>query len=151
MSVLKMDREQSSMQFITTARELFAATMNYTSMLSNRRWRVFGDRVVSLAQEVLVEVGKSNGIFPRDEQSKAQRLYHLYEAAGSLNSLSLLLTVVYETIRSNPQGAFMNKNEKPLSADKSLEKLSKMSQNIGNLLTQESSLISGQIQKYSQQ
>lgn len=150
MSVKKLDREESSAQFVATALKLLDSTSGYLALLSNRRFRAYGDKVISLCVAIVDSCSQANALFPCTQENIQIRLCHLRNAYTQTMSLSTFLTICYKCIYENPQGAFVSSTtKKPLPSEKCCNKVDRMSANLGDLLNTELSLIGGQIDKYS--
>ena len=88
---------------------------------------------------------KANSIFPSDNQRIEMRKAHLLEARASLMALDVRLTHVYLILNQNPEGAFTTSKGNPVKSQDAMEKLDKMTQNLGELIDKENELLKGAI------
>ena len=141
MSVLKSNRSESKAEFVNTAAQIYVQTINFLSRLSARYERIVGDSVSNLAAEVLDNTEKANSIFPSDNKRAELREAHLLEARASLMALDVHLHYCYEIMKLNPSGCFTTHNGKDVSSSTAYKKLEHMSQELGDLIDKENTLL----------
>ena len=141
MSVLKNKRSESKAEYLNTAFTICSETMSFLKLLSARYSRLLAQDTMHLAVQVMTEAEKANSIFPSDETRKELRKRHLLEARASLLSLDVMLTLCYQSIMKNPEGAFTNSKGRTLESDESIKKIERMSENLGCLIDKENALL----------
>lgn len=141
MSVLKSRRAESKAEYLNTAFEICAETMAFLKHLSTRYSRLLAADTMHLATQVLTECEKANSIYPSDDARKALRKTHLLEARASLMSLDVMLTLCYQSMMKNPEGAFATASGKTVDAGEAVKKLDRMSESLGGLIDKENNLI----------
>ena len=137
MSVLKQKRAVSKAEFINVAYQIHVETLNFLTRLSARYARMLQEPVAKLSGEVLDHAEKANSIFPSDPQRISIRKAHLLEARASLMALDVRLTLCYDVMSQNPEGAFTTSKGKSVSASDATAKLDKMAQSLGDLIDRE--------------
>lgn len=142
MSVLKIHRSESKAEYINTANEIFAETMQFLTRLSARYSRLLSPDVMRLASEVLDNAEKANSIFPSDSVRIELREKHLLEARASLMALDVHLAHCYEIMMLNPQGCFYTLNGKDVQAKDAVRKLENMAQSLGEKIDKENNYLS---------
>ena len=142
MSVLKIHRSESKAEYINTANEIFAETMQFLTRLSARYSRLLSPDVMRLASEVLDNAEKANSIFPSDSIRIELREKHLLEARASLMALDVHLAHCYEIMMLNPQGCFSTLNGKDVQAKDAVKKLENMAQSLGEKIDRENNYLS---------
>ncbi len=145
MSVLKQKRAVSKAEFINVARQIYIETLNFLTRLSARYSRLVAEPVAKLAGEVIDHCEKANSIFPSDVQRIELRKAHLLEARASLMALDVRLTLCYDVMNQNPEGAFTNSKGATVDSRKAMEKLDKMAQSLGELIDRENELLKGAV------
>ena len=140
MSVLKQKRTTSKAEFINTAAQIYVETLNFLSRLSARYSRLVAEPVAKLAGEVLDHVEKANSIFPSDAQRIELRKAHLLEARASLMALDVRLTLCYEVMNKNPEGALPPPPAKPWTPARRRKSRTKWPRAWGSLSTRKTSL-----------
>ena len=150
MSVLKARRNESKAQFVQTAYQIYIQSMNFASHLSAKYSRILLPGIVDNATQLLTRVNTANAIRPVDEERYNLRHTDFLEAKRALDALDVFLTICYDTIRQNPQGAFLKKKEQ-LSPSEAIYKLNKMAYNLGELIDEETKLLAGIIKSDSEQ
>lgn len=145
MSVLKQKRAVSKAEFINVARQIYIETMNFLTRLSARYSRLVAEPVAKLAGEVIDHCEKANSIYPSDVQRIELRKAHLLEARASLMALDVRLTLCYDVMNQNPEGAFTNSKGATVDSRKAVEKLDKMAQSLGDLIDRENELLKGAV------
>ena len=145
MSVLKQKRAVSKAEFINVARQIYIETLNFLTRLSARYSRLVAEPVAKLAGEVIDHCEKANSIYPSDVQRIELRKAHLLEARASLTALDVRLTLCYDVMNQNPEGAFTNSKGATVDSRKAVEKLDKMAQSLGDLIDRENELLKGAV------
>ena len=150
MSVLKQKRAVSKAEFINVAYQIHVETLNFLTRLSARYARMLQEPVAKLSGEVLDHAEKANSIFPSDPQRISIRKAHLLEARASLMALDVRLTLCYDVMSQNPEGAFTTSKGKSVSASDATAKLDKMAQSLGDLIDRENELLKGAVKALGQ-
>ena len=150
MSVLKQKRTTSKAEFINTANQIYVETLNFLTRLSARYSRLLAEPVAKLAGEIIDHAEKANSIFPSDPQRISIRKAHLLEARASLMALDVRLTLCYDVMSQNPEGAFTTSKGKSVSASDATAKLDKMAQSLGDLIDRENELLKGAVKSLGQ-
>ena len=150
MSVLKQKRAVSKAEFINVAYQIHVETLNFLTRLSARYARMLQEPVAKLSGEVLDHADKANSIFPSDPQRISIRKAHLLEARASLMALDVRLTLCYDVMSQNPEGAFTTSKGKSVSASDATAKLDKMAQSLGDLIDRENELLKGAVKSLGQ-
>ena len=150
MSVLKQKRAVSKAEFINVAYQIHVETLNFLTRLSARYARMLQEPVAKLSGEVLDHAAKANSIFPSDPQRISIRKAHLLEARASLMALDVRLTLCYDVMSQNPEGAFTTSKGKSVSASDATAKLDKMAQSLGDLIDRENELLKGAVKSLGQ-
>ena len=145
MSVLKQKRAVSKAEFINVARQIYIETLNFLTRLSARYSRLVAEPVAKLAGEGIDHCEKANSIYPSDVQRIELRKAHLLEARASLMALDVRLTLCYDVMNQNPEGAFTNSKGATVDSRKAVEKLDKMAQSLGDLIDRENELLKGAV------
>ena len=148
MSVLKQKRAVSKAEFINVAYQIHVETLNFLTRLSARYARMLQEPVAKLSGEVLDHAEKANSIFPSDPQRISIRKAHLLEARASLMALDV--TLCYDVMSQNPEGAFTTSKGKSVSASDATAKLDKMAQSLGDLIDRENELLKGAVKSLGQ-
>ena len=150
MSVLKQKRAVSKAEFINVAYQIHVETLNFLTRLSARYARMLQEPVAKLSGEVLDHAEKANSIFTSDPQRISIRKAHLLEARASLMALDVRLTLCYDVMSQNPEGAFTTSKGKSVSASDATAKLDKMAQSLGDLIDRENELLKGAVKSLGQ-
>ena len=150
MSVLKQKRAVSKAEFINVAYQIHVETLNFLTRLSARYSRMLQEPVAKLSGEVLDHAEKANSIFPSDPQRISIRKAHLLEARASLMALDVRLTLCYDVMSQNPEGAFTTSKGKSVSASDATATLDKMAQSLGDLIDRENELLKGAVKSLGQ-
>ena len=150
MSVLKQKRAVSKAEFINVAYQIHVETLNFLTRLSARYARMLQEPVANLSGEVVDHAEKANSIFPSDPQRISIRKAHLLEARASLMALDVRLTLCYDVMSQNPEGAFTTSKGKSVSASDATAKLDKMAQSLGDLIDRENELLKGAVKSLGQ-
>ena len=149
-SVLKQKRTTSKAEFVNTANQIYVETLNFLTRLSARYSRLVAEPVAKLAGEIIDQAEKANSIFPSDAQRVELRKAHLLEARASLMALDVRLTLCYDVMSQNPEGAFTTSKGKSVSASDATAKLDKMAQSLGDLIDRENELLKGAVKSLGQ-
>lgn len=128
---------------MNTANQIYVETMQFLTRLSSRYARLMAGEPAKLAAELIEHTEKANKIFPSDEQRKDIRRAHLLEAQATLSALDVSLLHCYLMMIQNPQGCFTTASGKTVSPSEAEERLDRISQNIGELIDQEETLLRG--------
>ena len=150
MSVLKQKRAVSKAEFINVAYQIHVETLNFLTRLSARYSRLIAEPTAKLAGEIIDHAEKANSIFPSDPQRISIRKAHLLEARASLMALDVRLTLCYDVMSQNPEGAFTTSKGKSVSASDATAKLDKMAQSLGDLIDRENELLKGAVKSLGQ-
>lgn len=142
MSVLLAKRNESKAQFVKTGYDIYIQSLNFASLLSAKYSRILLPGIVGNATELLTHVSQANAIRPVDEERYLLRHHDFLEAKRALDALDTYLSICYDIIRQNPQGAFRKKKEQ-LTPDAALAKLNKMAFALGTLIDTETKLLGG--------
>ena len=143
MSVLLCNRSTSTMQYVMTAKDIFVESVRFLSKLSSRYSDILSPVVMKLADELLSNTVKANGIFPSDSKSRELRRGHLLEARASLDALEVELSLVYEILSENPEWAFSVQKGRPMSRQDAINLIHKKALTIGNKISEERNLLTG--------
>ena len=141
MSVLKARRSESKAEYLNTAFEIAMQTMTFVKHLSARYSRLLADDTMKLALDVMTRCEKANSIYPSDDTRKEMRKQHLLEARASLMALDVLLTLCYQSMMLNPEGAFTTAKGRTIQPKEATHKLEHMAETLGNLIDKENNLI----------
>jgi len=141
MSVLKAKRSESKAEYLNTAFEICNETMAFLTRLSARYSRLLAQDTMEQAIKVMAECEIANSIYPSDDTRKEMRKQHLLEARGALMALDVLLTMCYQAMMKNPEGAFTTSSGRTVDAGTATKKLEHMSQHLGELIDKENNLI----------
>jgi len=141
MSVLKPKRNESTIEYVKLANDLFSWTVNFASRLSARYSRLLSDRTISLASDVLECCIKAHNAYPSCYEYAKMREFYFIKALGSLEALDVMFAHIYEILRLNPQGAFSKSNGKSIPENEAVEKLDKMCVTIGEIFNKEKAVL----------
>ena len=141
MSVLKEKRTTSKAEYVNTANQIYVKTVDFLSRLSARYSRLIAAGTAHLAGQVMDHAEQANKIFPSDAQRKELRKMHHLEALSALSALDVRLTHCYEILYCNTQGAFTDNRGKSVAPKEAMERLDRMSQELGDLINQEETLL----------
>lgn len=141
MSVLKAHRSESKAEYINTANKIYVQTINFLSRLSSRYSRLVAESVAELASEVVDNAEKANSIYPSDATRKELRKQHLLESRAALMALDVHLAHCYELMMLNPAGCFSKSNGDSVSSSDAKKKLEHMSQELGELIDAENTML----------
>ena len=141
MSVLRPKRNESTIEYIKLADDLFSWTVNFVSRLSARYSRLLSERTISLASEVLECCIKAHNAYPSCYEYAKMREFYLIKALGSLNALDVMYSHIYGILRLNPQGAFSKSNGRSVSETEAVEKLDKMRVAVSEVFNKEVAIL----------
>lgn len=141
MSVLKAHRSESKAEYINTANKIYVQTINFLSRLSSRYSRLVAESVASLASEVVDNAEKANSIYPSDAARKEMRKQHLLESRAALMALDVHLAHCYELMMLNPAGCLSKSNGDNVNSSEAKKKLEHMSQELGELIDAENTML----------
>ena len=141
MSVLKAHRSESRAEYVNTANKIYVQTINFLSRLSSRYSRLVAESVAELASDVVDNAEKANSIYPSDETRKELRKRHLLESRAALMALDVHLAHCYELLMLNPAGCFTKSNGDRVSSTDAKKKLERMSQELGELIDAENTML----------
>ncbi len=103
MSVIKSKRNESSMQFIQTAKELEAFALSVCIKAPKRYAPYLTEKIFALASTVHDEVRAANNIIPLNKHEAQMRRDHLIAANCALQNLDPKLQLLYDAILQNPE------------------------------------------------
>lgn len=141
MSVLKNKRNESHIEYLNDAYKIYVLTIEFISRLSSRYSRIMAADISSAAFEVLKFTESANAIYPSSESKVNLREELLLKAKGSLQSLDVSLSVCYDILMRNPEGAFRSNSGNDIPAADARRKLDNMAQSLGELIDTELKLI----------
>lgn len=141
MSVLKNKRKESSAEFINCAYNIYIQTIEFASKLSSRYSRIMAENITSVAFDVMHNAESANAVYPSNPNRYELREKYLLAAKGSLRTLDVALSVCYDVLMKNPQGAFQVASKKPVAPAAAIDKLDKMAQSLGELIDLEEKMI----------
>lgn len=146
MSVLKENRSLSKAEFVKGSRDIAVRSINLLSRLSARYARVMADDVKSCSVEGFSSCVKANSVYPTSFMRCTLREEYILRAKANYDALDGLLAIIYEILRSNPEGAFTDSSgKKALDKKKAEEKLDKMVDILGDAIDREQALLKGQL------
>ena len=93
MSVPAWKRNESAVQYVDTARELYEHTLRYCRKFPKSATFLVTKDVVDAAKSVFVNVLGANRIYPKTEGDRAQRRGKLYDALGGLAALDAIIPI----------------------------------------------------------
>ena len=128
-------------EYINTANKIYVQTINFLSRLSSRYSRLVAESVAELASEVVDNAEKANSIYPSDATRKELRKQHLLESRAALMALDVHLAHCYELMMLNPAGCFSKSNGDSVSSSDAKKKLEHMSQELGELIDAENTML----------
>lgn len=143
MSVLKDKRTTSKAEYVNAANQIYVKTVDFLSRMSPRYARLIAADTAHLAGQVMDHAEEANKIYPSDQLRKDLRKNHHLEAMAHLSALDIRLTHCYEILSCNPQGAFTDGKGNKVPAKEAVERLDRMAQELGELISQEEDLLKG--------
>ena len=148
MSVPVQDREQSTAQFVETARMLNVDIAQIVANGPKKYMMTYGDRLINLALDVYSETVQANTIHPskgvRAEHDYLLRRAHLMEARGKTYAVAALAQIYFEVLK-NARGLQRNKGE-IVESDEKIARRSKLvsrMERIGAICDKEIRLLNG--------
>ncbi len=93
MSVPSWKRNESSVQFIDTARELYEHTLRYCRKFPKSAMFFVTKDIVEASKAVFSDVLAANRIYPKTIGDIAQRRAKLYDALGGLSALDAIIPI----------------------------------------------------------
>lgn len=147
MSVLLKDRNDSTIEYVYTARQIYIETLNFITKLSARYSRTIGNDLNELSSAMFNHVVMGNDIFPSDEIRFRLREEYLLQARGELSALDAKLSICYDLMMMNPAGCFTTSSGKSVDSSKAIKKIDNMAQNLGELIDKERRLITSVLKR----
>jgi hypothetical protein len=141
MSVLRINRNESPIEYVRIANLIYEETYQFLSRVSARYERLIGPGVMTLVDKLLDNCDFAEVSRGSTTVSKELRERYLREALGAVSALDIKMSHLYNIMTQNPQGCFTMKNGDTVKPDKAVEKLNKMSQSLGEKIDTEISLI----------
>ncbi len=141
MSVLKAHRSESRAEYVNTANKIYVQTVNFLSRLSSRYSRLVAESAAELASDVVDNAEKANSIYPSDATRKELRKQHLLESRAALMALDVHLAHCYDLMMLNPAGCFTKSNGDSVGSSDARKKLERMSQELGELIDAENTML----------
>lgn len=143
MSVLKDKRTTSKAEYVNVANQIYVKTVDFLSRVSPRYSRLIAADTAHLAGQVMDHAEEANKIYPSDQLRKDLRKSHHLEAMAHLSALDVRLSHCYQILYCNPQGAFTDGKGHKVPAAEAMRRLDNMSQDLGDLINQETDLLKG--------
>lgn len=134
MSVLANHRTTSKAQFITDAISLQVNVLEFLSKLSNRYGRLLAPHIVELTQRIVSNLESANKVFPDSPDKLRFRNLRFSSALGHLSALDVQLTICYDVLMQNPQGAFRDGSNRSVPASVAIERLDNLCVTVGTLM-----------------
>lgn len=147
MSVLKANRKESKMEYVSKAYKIYIQSIEFSSHLSARYSRIMAQNISDTAFEVLKNTESANSIYLSSEERRVLREEYLLKARASLYTLDTLLSICYEILMQNPAGALQTKGGKTISSGEAKTKIEKKAQVLGELIDEENRLLTGVIKQ----
>lgn len=141
MSVLKCNRSESKVQFITTAIEIEGKTIHLLTRMSPKYQKLFADKVMGLAIDLVNSCEESNKIYPSSIKRIEMREELLLKAQGYLSALDIQLKFCYDILMMNSKYALESSSGNPVESGSAKEKIDKLALTLGDLIDQEDNLI----------
>lgn len=156
MSKLRNHRGVSKGEFVNTAIDIRRKTLGFLSRLSARYARLLAEDTMHYANVMVSQAEAAQSMRPTDPTRYELRKKHLLEARAALSALDVNLEEVYQVLMMNPEGAFDDnrrtkkakekagdaRNIKKLErAEDAIERLDKMSEELGCLIDEEQKLL----------
>lgn len=152
MSVLKARRSESKAQYINTAFDIQVNVLNFLTRLSSRYSRLLAQNVANLAFEIIDNAEKANSVGYNDDIRAGLREKYLLRARASLDSLDIQLTLCYDVISQNPQGAYNKANGKSMPSSEAIQKIDNIATRLGNMINDEKRMLNALLKHdYKQQ
>ena len=141
MSVLKCNRSESKVQFITTAIEIEGKTIHLLTRMSPKYQKLFADKVMGLAIDLVNSCEEANKIYPSSIKRIEMREELLLKAQGYLSALDIQLKFCYDILMMNSKYALESSSGNPVESGSAKEKIDKLALILGDLIDQEDNLI----------
>ena len=141
MSVLKCNRTESKVQYITTAIEIEYKTIHLLTRMSTKYQKLFAEKVSGLAIDLVSCCEEANKIYPSSQKRIDMREELLLKAQSYLSALDVQLKFCYDILLMNPKYAFESTSGHPVEGGNAKEKLEKLAYTLGDLIDQEDNLI----------
>lgn len=145
MSVLKNKRKECKAEYVNETYKAYVQTVEFVSKMSARYSRLIGSDIIHTAYEAMRCAESANSIFPGTESQMHMREEYLVNARAYLKSLDVALSVCYDILMKNPQGAFTTSSGKDVQARDAVRKLDNMAQSLGESIDNGIRMISGVI------
>lgn len=146
MSVLKSRRQQSKVEFVNVANQIFVEVMGFLTRMSNRYQRLLAADTMKLASAVLDHCEAAQSVYIKDQVTFDIREKHLVEARASLMALDVHMSHVWRILMLNPEGCFTNTKGRMKNPNDAITILDRMAVSLGEKIDQERKLISGVMQ-----
>ena len=141
MSVLKCNRTESKVQFITTAIEIEGKTIHLLTRMSPKYQKLFADKIMGLAIDLVNSCEEANKIYPSSIKRIEIREELLLKAQGYLSALDIQLKFCYDILMMNSKYALESSSGNPVESGNAKEKIDKLALTLGDLIDQEDNLI----------
>lgn len=143
MSVLKVNRGLSSMEFVKVADTINHETLLFLARLSVRYERLLAPKTIALADDLADFAMMANDIYVNDKVKYELRESYLLRAKAANAALDRRLRRVYETLMLNPQGCFTKANGSTVPPAKAVRILDRMAEDLGCMIDREAALLKG--------
>ena len=143
MSVLKVKRSTSRMEYVTNGYAIESYSIDFTKRLSTKNARLFQEPVKRLAMLQADTAYMANEIYPTNLAEYQVRRLLLGISMVTLHALDKRMSDVYEILMVNPSDAFNRQNGKPMSKADAIARLDKMAETLGDMIDTQDSLIIG--------
>ena len=152
MSVLKSRRSESKAAYINTAFDIQVNVLNFLTRLSSRYSRILAQNVTNLAFEIIDNAEKANSVGYNDDIRAGLRQKYLLQARAALDSLDIQLTLCYDVISQNPQGAYNKASGKSMPSSEAMQKIDNIANRLGNMINEEKRMLNNALKlDYKQQ
>lgn len=155
MSKLRNHQTTSKGKFVNTAMYINIGTRDFLMRLSARAARIYVEKVMELAHDMLINAETAQTMNPTDPTRYELRKKHLLEARGACSSLDIELELMYQQLMKNPLGAFDDLKKKAEAVGKlddadlrrkqiaqdAIRRLDHMSVELGRLIDEEMALL----------
>lgn len=155
MSKLRSHQGISKGKFVNAAMYINIGTRDFLMRLSARAARIYVEKVMALAHDMLINAETAQTMNPTDPTRYELRKKHLLEARGACSALDIELELMYQHLMKNPMGAFDDLKKKAEAVGKlddadrrrkqiakeAIERLDHMSENLGALIDDELAMI----------
>ena len=141
MSVLKCNRTESKVQYITTAIEIEGKTIHLLTRMSTKYQKLFAEKVMGLAIDLVSCCEEANKIYPSSERRIYMREELLLKAQSYLSALDVQLKFCYDILMMNSKYALESASGHPVEGGSAKEKLEKLAYTLGDLIDKEDNFI----------